>query len=175
MRMRVLLGLYLAKRFTALFVTHSVTEAVFLSSRVVAMSARPGRVLDTFPVRFAYPRAAGLRLWGPPLAVLVAMLGLWYAVSYLLLDPDRRFLVPPPHEVVRVSFLDPYNLQELLDALWLSTWVAFLGLAVAIVIGTALAVAMSQARWAAVPGRPAVDFHRPADRRRPGRHRGDRR
>jgi NitT/TauT family transport system ATP-binding protein len=56
-----LLGLYLAKRFTALFVTHSVTEAVYLSSRVVVMSARPGRVLDSFPVPFGYPRPAGLR------------------------------------------------------------------------------------------------------------------
>ena len=52
------------------------------------------------------------------------MLGVWYGVSYLLLDPERRFLVPPPHEVVRVGFLD-YNLEELLDALWLSTRVAF--------------------------------------------------
>jgi NitT/TauT family transport system permease protein len=98
--------------------------------------------------RLAPPgRGRWLRFWGPPLAVLVAMLALWYGVSYLLLDPDRRFLVPPPHEVVRVSFGDPYNLEELLDALWLSTRVASLGLAVAIVIGTALAVAMSQARW----------------------------
>ena len=60
-----LLGLYLAKRFTALFVTHSVSEAVFLSSRVVVMSARPGRVLDSFPVPFAYPRPAGLRFAEP--------------------------------------------------------------------------------------------------------------
>jgi NitT/TauT family transport system permease protein len=92
-------------------------------------------------------RGRWLRFWGPPLAVLVAMLGVWYGVSYLLLDPERRFLVPPPHEVVRVGFLDPYNLEELLDALWLSTRVAFLGLAVAVALGTALAVAMSQARW----------------------------
>jgi hypothetical protein len=34
----------------------------------------------------------------------------------------------PPHQVVRVGFLDPYNLEELLDALWLSTRVAFIGL-----------------------------------------------
>jgi NitT/TauT family transport system ATP-binding protein len=60
-----LLGLYLAKRFTALFVTHSVPEAVFLSSRVVVMSARPGRVLGSFPVPFAYPRPAGLRFAEP--------------------------------------------------------------------------------------------------------------
>jgi NitT/TauT family transport system permease protein len=92
-------------------------------------------------------RGHWLRFWGPPVAVLMAMLGVWYGISYLLLDPDRRFLVPPPHEVIRVGFLDPYNLEELLDALWLSTRVAFLGLAAAIVIGTILAVAMSQARW----------------------------
>jgi NitT/TauT family transport system permease protein len=92
-------------------------------------------------------RGRWLRFWGPPVAVLMAMLGVWYGISYLLLDPDRRFLVPPPHEVIRVGFLDPYNLGELLDALWLSTRVAFLGLAVAILIGTFLAVAMSQARW----------------------------
>jgi NitT/TauT family transport system ATP-binding protein len=60
-----LLGLYLAKGFTALFVTHSVSEAVFLSSRVVVMSDRPGRVLDSFPVPFAYPRPAGLRFAEP--------------------------------------------------------------------------------------------------------------
>jgi NitT/TauT family transport system permease protein len=92
-------------------------------------------------------RGRWLAYWGPPAAVLVAVLGVWYGVSYLLLDPQRRFLVPPPHDVVQVSFFDPFNLQELLEALWLSTRVAFTGLAVAIAIGTAMAVAMSRARW----------------------------
>ena len=85
--------------------------------------------------------------WGPPLVVLLVMIGLWYAISYLLLDPQRRFLLPPPHAVVQVGFLDPYNLQELLAALWLSARVAMVGLAIAIVIGMTLAIAMSQARW----------------------------
>jgi NitT/TauT family transport system permease protein len=84
---------------------------------------------------------------GPPFLVFLAVIGLWYVVSYLLLDIDRRFLLPPPHAVLQVAFLDPYNLAELLDGLWLSTRVAFLGFTVAIVIGVALAVAMSQARW----------------------------
>jgi NitT/TauT family transport system permease protein len=92
-------------------------------------------------------RGRWLALWGPPAAVFVAVLGIWYGVSYLLLDPQRRFLVPPPHEVVKVSFLDPYNLKELLDALWLSTRVAFIGLFIATVLGMLLAIAMSQARW----------------------------
>jgi NitT/TauT family transport system ATP-binding protein len=39
-----LLQLYLTQRFTALFVTHSVIEAVYLSTRVLVMSGRPGRV-----------------------------------------------------------------------------------------------------------------------------------
>ena len=56
-----LLQLYLTQRFTALFVTHSVTEAVYLSTRVVVMSGRPGRVLGDLPVPFDYPRSPGLR------------------------------------------------------------------------------------------------------------------
>ena len=92
-------------------------------------------------------RRRWLAVWGPPAAVLVASIAIWYGVSYLLLDPQRRFLVPPPHDVVQVSFLDPLNLRELLDALWLSTRVAFTGLAIAIVIGLVLAVAMSRAKW----------------------------
>jgi NitT/TauT family transport system permease protein len=92
-------------------------------------------------------RGRWLAFWGPPAAVLVAVIGLWYGVSYLLLDPRRRFLVPPPHDVIRVSFFDPFNLRELLGALWLSTRIAFIGLAIAIVIGTVLAMAMNRARW----------------------------
>jgi len=98
--------------------------------------------------RLAPPeRERWLSFWGPPFLVLLAMTGVWYGVSYLLLDADRRFLLPPPHDVFKVGFLDRYNLAELLDGLWLSTRVAFLGFAVAIVIGMALAIAMSQARW----------------------------
>jgi NitT/TauT family transport system permease protein len=97
----------------------------------------------------AAPAGRGGRLatWGPPAAVFVAVLGLWYGVSYLLLDPRRRFLVPPPHDVIQVSFFDPFNLRDLLNALWLSTRVAFTGLAIAIVLGLVLAVAMNRAKW----------------------------
>jgi NitT/TauT family transport system ATP-binding protein len=56
-----LLALFLTQRFAALFITHSVTEAVYLSSRVVVLSTRPGRVLDHFEVPFDYPRAPELR------------------------------------------------------------------------------------------------------------------
>jgi NitT/TauT family transport system permease protein len=92
-------------------------------------------------------RRRWLSHWGPPFVVLLVMIGLWYVISYLLLDPQRRFLLPPPHAVFQVGFLDPYNLQELLEALWLSARVAMIGLGIAIVIGVSVAIAMSQARW----------------------------
>jgi NitT/TauT family transport system permease protein len=112
-------------------------------------SPEPGVHRPTSAAAGLVPTRRGhwLASWGPPAAVFVAVLGIWYGVSYLLLDPQRRFLVPPPHEVVNISFLDPYNLRELLDALWLSTRVAFIGLLIATVIGLLLAIAMSQALW----------------------------
>ena len=42
---------------TVLFITHSLSEAVFLSSTVVVMSARPGRIVGTIPIGLAHPRA----------------------------------------------------------------------------------------------------------------------
>jgi NitT/TauT family transport system ATP-binding protein len=56
-----LLQLYLTQQFTALFVTHSVIEAVYLSTRVLVMSGRPGRILSDFAVPFEYPRSPRLR------------------------------------------------------------------------------------------------------------------
>lgn len=51
-----LLELWRKKKLTVIFVTHSIHEAVFLSSRVVMMAARPGRVVEEFPIDEPYPR-----------------------------------------------------------------------------------------------------------------------
>jgi NitT/TauT family transport system ATP-binding protein len=53
--------MFTLRGFTALFVTHSVTEAVFLGSRVAVMSGRPGRIVREVDVPFDYPRSAQLR------------------------------------------------------------------------------------------------------------------
>ena len=56
-----LLALWQENRWTVLFVTHSIREAVFLSERIVVMSARPGRIVPEVPISFAVPRTAALR------------------------------------------------------------------------------------------------------------------
>lgn len=82
----------------------------------------------------------------PPLVLGALVVAGWYAVSYLLLDPKRRFLLKPPHEVVQNGFLNWSALSEMLSALWSSTKVAMIGLVIAIAIGFVLAIIMSQAR-----------------------------
>ena len=57
----VLMDLFLKRSFAGLFVTHSVEESVFLSTRVVVMSARPGRIVADFPIPFEFPRPLELR------------------------------------------------------------------------------------------------------------------
>ena len=48
-------------RFTTFFVTHSVAEAVFLSTRIIVLRAKPGRIEREIPVPFPFPRTASLR------------------------------------------------------------------------------------------------------------------
>ncbi len=53
--------LWLADRKTVVFVTHSITEAVFLSDRVVVFSPRPGSIAEVIPIFLPRPRRLALR------------------------------------------------------------------------------------------------------------------
>ena len=55
------ISLFGRKGFASLFITHSISEAVFLSTRIIVMSARPGRIVGEFKVPFEYPRSPDLR------------------------------------------------------------------------------------------------------------------
>ncbi len=56
-----LVALWRSSRLTVLFVTHSIVEAVYLSTRIVVMAAQPGRVLDQVRVDAPYPRGDEFR------------------------------------------------------------------------------------------------------------------
>ena len=55
------LKLFEHERFAGLFITHSISEAVFLSTRVHVMSSRPGTIVNTYDIPFEYPRSPNLR------------------------------------------------------------------------------------------------------------------
>jgi NitT/TauT family transport system permease protein len=92
-------------------------------------------------------RTKGRATWARPLLVFLAVLAGWYLASYVVLDEARRFLLPPPHEIFTEGFFQVQILSEILESLGRTAFVALVGLAAAIVIGIAWAVAMSQKRW----------------------------
>ncbi|MGH6671273.1 MAG: ABC transporter ATP-binding protein [Xanthobacteraceae bacterium] len=56
-----LLAMWQALRTTVVFVTHSVFESVYLSSRIAVMAARPGRVFTELAIEQPYPRDSNFR------------------------------------------------------------------------------------------------------------------
>jgi NitT/TauT family transport system ATP-binding protein len=60
-----LLALWQAHGCTVMFVTHSVFESVFLSSRIAVMAPRPGRIVAEYEIALPYPRGAALRTAAP--------------------------------------------------------------------------------------------------------------
>jgi NitT/TauT family transport system ATP-binding protein len=71
---------------TTLFVTHSITEAVFLSDRVVVMSPRPGRIVRVLEVEVPRPRQVSVEE-SPALISLVKEIK---NLIYHRREPDRR-------------------------------------------------------------------------------------
>ena len=85
-----------------------------------------------------------------PVSVFGMFLGAWYFMSYWGLQhlfDKPRFLLPPPHQVINESITNDQVRKQLFAATVLSVRVAFIGLLIAIVIGVALAILMSQAKW----------------------------
>jgi NitT/TauT family transport system permease protein len=79
----------------------------------------------------------------PPSIVGGVVVGVWYFVSMVILDDNRRFLLRAPHEVLRKGFLTWSNLSEILGGLGSSAEVAFVGLLIAVVLGLMLGMLMS--------------------------------
>ncbi|MEK7296180.1 MAG: ABC transporter ATP-binding protein [Actinomycetota bacterium] len=67
-----LLALFAQRQFAALFVTHSIAEAVYMSSRVAVMSSQPGTIAQIIDVPFPYPRQHEIR-YTPPFAEICGL------------------------------------------------------------------------------------------------------
>lgn len=80
----------------------------------------------------------------PPFLLLVLAAGTWEFVSYVVLSPSRRFLLPPLQQVLQQSFGVGANLITLASALGVTSELAVIGLAIAMMFGISIAVFMSQ-------------------------------
>ncbi|MCU1659272.1 MAG: binding-protein-dependent transport system inner rane component [Pseudonocardiales bacterium] len=99
--------------------------------------------------RAASGKSIGRRLRGlvPPAIVFGVIIGAWYFVSNVVLAPRLRYMLPEPHEIIRIGFMDSHNLSELMQALAVTTKVTFAGLGIAIVLGVGSGMLMTQAKW----------------------------
>jgi len=101
------------------------------------------------------PQKEGVRIsistYLGPFVVFLLFIGFW---EYMHRDGMRRFLdknpslLPSPVTVIDQAFLDSVVRKQLLEGLWWTTYAAFIGLAISVVIGMTLAVFMAQAVWA---------------------------
>jgi NitT/TauT family transport system permease protein len=91
-------------------------------------------------------RGKKLTSYALPVAVFAALIGVWYAITYLILEPGKRFLMPAPHTLITDALLDPVITEKVWPALGRSIVVTFTGLAIAIVVGMLWAIAMSQSK-----------------------------
>ncbi len=99
--------------------------------------------------RLALSRAGvfkNFKFWGPPAVFAGLLIGIWYGVHYLL-APHRRFLLPKPHEVWSGAFADSEIRGEIWDGLIQTTYLAFVGLCVAVFFGVLVAVLMNVSKF----------------------------
>jgi NitT/TauT family transport system ATP-binding protein len=77
-----LVKLWWERKLTTIFVTHSIYEAVFLSTRIIVMAANPGRIFRTMTIDQPQPRDQGFR-GSPKFAAYCRELSMWLAEASL--------------------------------------------------------------------------------------------
>ena len=121
------------------------TEETLVSTTLESPTEAPVAAV-TAPAPLVRRRRRKLTSYALPVAVFAALIGVWYAITYLILEPGKRFLMPAPHTLITDALLDPVITEKVWPALGRSIVVTFTGLAIAIVVGMLWAIAMSQSK-----------------------------
>lgn len=124
-----------------------MTRAIIRTKNRKGLSdmASTSDIATASPVRASRKTVARLQKLVAPAFVFGLVIGVWYFASYVLLDPSRRFLMPPPQQVVSQGLFGD-SIHDMLAALGRTSTVALTGLAIAAVIGILWAVTMAQSR-----------------------------
>jgi NitT/TauT family transport system permease protein len=104
----------------------------------------PGAPVVSAPRGFEWSRIVG------PSVVFVLFIAFWHYMHSFGMKrffDKKGFLVPAPETVINEAFVKSVYRSELLNGLGWTTFTALTGLLLTIIIGVALAVAMSQAKW----------------------------
>ena len=81
--------------------------------------------------------------YGPVLLVFALFIGFWYLTHYVLLSENRRFIVPPPQDVIEESFFNPVARAELFEGLVNTARIALYGFVIATILGMIGAIVMA--------------------------------
>lgn len=82
----------------------------------------------------------------PVALVFGAFIGVWYLFPRYFMEERRRFLIPPPHKVVKKAFMERIPRDELLEGLGNTAKVALMGFGIASLCALVFAVAMALSR-----------------------------
>jgi NitT/TauT family transport system permease protein len=104
--------------------------------------------LTTVHVSSHKPLGVRLKEALPVGLVFLGFIGLWYFVRSVVLGPSKRFLLPTPHDTIRVAFFDAHNRNELFEGIKNTGWIAIKGFVIATIISLLAAVGMALARSA---------------------------
>ena len=155
-----LLALWWQNRFTAVFVTHSVFESVYLSQRIVVMAARPGRVMADLRSEAPYPRDASVPHLGRIRASLPRRVRDAEAGDRRMTDCRSRN--PCPHDGTDAEARPVFAEERRILGIAASSWP---GIIAPVVIGILALTAWEtdrphQGHSALHPARPAADRRR---------------
>ena len=112
-----LVRLWWERKLTTVFVTHSIYEAVFLSTRIIVMAANPGRIFRTMTIDEPQPRDHGFRD-SPKFAAYCRELSTWLAEASLPSAAGARVMKPLLQSEAFVRIAAPVAVGVVLLALW---------------------------------------------------------